>query len=107
MANENRLNSDDLTENAFDSSSDTIIDNFDSDRNELDKLKAEVLALKMFVTEQLYLIKQTIGSPKASEYDINNDVYVKCLNDQILFLKEKNKEKNDIIKSKKIKKIQI
>ena len=99
MGDENTLISDDQIENTFDSSNDTIIDNSDPDLNELSILKAEVHALKLFITEQLYLLKKSVGSPKIGEYDTSNDLYIKSLNEQILLLKEENKAKNHIIQS--------
>ena len=99
MGDENTLISDDEIENTFDSSNDTIIDNSDPDLNELSILKAEVHALKLFITEQLYLLKKSVGSPKIGEYDTSNDLYIKSLNEQILLLKEENKAKNHIIQS--------
>ena len=53
----------------------------------------------MFITEQLYLLKKSVGSPKIGEYDTNNDLYIKSLNEEILLLKEENKAKNHIIQS--------
>ena len=53
----------------------------------------------MFITEQLYLLKKSVGSPKIGEYDTSNDLYIKSLNEQILLLKEENKAKNHIIQS--------
>lgn len=99
MGDENTLISDDQIENTFDSSNDTIIDNSDPDLNELSILKAEVHALKLFITEQLYLLKKSVGSPKIGEYDTSNDLYIKSLNEQILLLKEENNAKNHIIQS--------
>ena len=99
MGDENTLISNDQIENTFDSSNDTIIDNSDPDLNELSILKAEVHALKLFITEQLYLLKKSVGSPKISEYDTSNDLYIKSLNGQILLLKEESKAKNHIIQS--------
>ena len=99
MGDENTLISDDQKENTFDTSNDTIIDNSDQDLNELSILKAEVHALKLFITEQLYLLTKSVGSPKIGEYDTSNDLYVKSLNEQILLLKEENKAKNHIIQS--------
>ena len=37
---------------------------------------AEVHALKLFITEQLYLLKKSVGSPKIGEYDTSNDLYI-------------------------------
>ena len=46
------------SDNAFESSDDTIITNTDIDINDLDKLITEVMALKIFIMDQLYLLKQ-------------------------------------------------
>ena len=53
-------------------SDDTIITNSDVDIIDLDKLKTEVTALKMFTTHQLYLLKQSVGNPKTPEYNCNS-----------------------------------
>ena len=45
------------SDNAFEGRDDTIINNSDVDINDLGKLKTEVIALKMFITDQLYLLK--------------------------------------------------
>ena len=45
------------SDNAFEGRDDTIINNSDADINDLGKLKTEVRALKMFITDQLYLLK--------------------------------------------------
>ena len=52
------------SDNAFKGSDDTIITNSDVDINYLNKLKTEVTALKMFTTDQSYLLKQLVGNPK-------------------------------------------
>ena len=63
------------------------------------------MALKMFVTDQLYLLKQSVGSPKTSECNCNysdnsNNIHVNSLIEQMEeFLKEENKMKNSIIQS--------
>ena len=56
------------------------------------KLKTELSALKMFVTEQFYLLKQSVGNPKNTSCNCNNssEIYIKSLNDQIHFLEEEN-----------------
>ena len=51
------------SDNAFEGSDGTIVINSDIDINDLDKLKTEVMDLKMFVTDQLYLLKQLDGNP--------------------------------------------
>ena len=50
----------------------------------------------MFVTDQLYLLKQSVCSTKAPEYNPSSDFYIKPLTEQIEYLKEKNKIKNYI-----------
>ena len=52
------------SDNAFNGSDDTIITNSNVDINYLNKLKTEVTALKMFTTDQFYLLKQSVGNPK-------------------------------------------
>ena len=52
------------SDNAFKGSDDTIITNSNVDINYLNKLKTEVTALKMFTTDQFYLLKQSVGNPK-------------------------------------------
>ena len=93
MGDENTLISDDQIENTFDSSNDTIIDNSDPDLNELSILKAEVHALKLFITEQLYLLKKSVGSPKIGVYDTSNDLYIKSSMSKYCFLKKKTMQK--------------
>ena len=57
------------------------------------------MALKMFITDQLHLLKQSIGYPKTPECNCNskNDSYIKSLIEQIHYLKEENKMKNSFI----------
>ena len=45
-------------DSAFESSDDTIITNTGIDINDLDKLITKVMVLKMFITDQIYLLKQ-------------------------------------------------
>ena len=52
--------------NIFNHSDNAAVANSDVEIIDLNKLKIEVAALKMFVTEQLYIIKQSVGSPKTS-----------------------------------------
>ena len=55
MADKGILNYQERNDDIFDCSDNTIIDNSDSE-NDLTKLKTELLALKMFVSEQIYLL---------------------------------------------------
>ena len=48
----------------------------------------------MFVSEQIYLLKQSIGTPNT-----NSDNYIKSLEEQMCYLKEENKIKNSITQS--------
>ena len=84
--------------NCFDRSDDTVVTNSDA---EMIKLKTELSALKMFVTEQFYLLKQSVGNPKNPSCNCNNssEIYIKSLNDQIHYPKEENQIKNNIIQS--------
>ena len=54
--NDSNFISEESDNNIFNRSDIEIID--------VNKLKTEVMVLKMFVTEQLYIIKQSVGSPK-------------------------------------------
>ena len=65
------------------------------------KLKTELMALKMFVTDQLYKLKQSVGCPTTSECNFSSkeSIYINSLHDQINYLKEENKIKNSIIQS--------
>ena len=63
----------------------------------LNILKTKVIALKMFVTDQLYLLKQSVGSTKTLEYNTSSDFHIKSLIKQIDYLKEEKKTKNYII----------
>ena len=45
------------SDNAFEGSDDTIITYSDVDINDLDKLKTELMALKMFITDHLSSLK--------------------------------------------------
>ena len=55
MADKGILNYQEQNGDIFDCSDNTIIDNSHSE-NDLTKLKTELLALKMFVSEQIYLL---------------------------------------------------
>ena len=89
------------SDNAFD---DTIITNTDVNINDLNKLKTEVMALKMFITDQLFILfilKQSTGNPKTPECNCNSksDSYITSLIEQIYHLKEENKMKNSFTQS--------
>ena len=88
------------SDNKFsDCSDDTVVTN--SDVNDVTKLKTELLAFKTFVTDQLYILKQSVGCPKTSECNFSSkeSIYINSLHDQINYLKEENKIKNSIIQS--------
>ena len=93
MADKGILNYQEQNDDIFDCSDNTIIDNSDSE-NDLTKLKTELLALKMFVSEQIYLLKQSVGTTNT-----NSDNYIKSLELQMCYLKEENKIKNSITQS--------
>ena len=81
--------------NSLDQNNNTIIGISD----DLNKLKTEVIALKMLVRDQLYLLKQSVGSTKAPEYNPSSDFYIKSLSEQKEYLKEENKIRNSMIQS--------
>ena len=88
------------SDNKFsDCSDDAVVTN--SDVNDVTKLKTELMALKMFVTDQLYILKQSVGCPTTSECNFSSkeSIYINSLHDQINYLKEENKIKNSIIQS--------
>ena len=93
MANDSNSSNKEQIYNTLDQNGNTITGISDG----LNKLKTEVIALKMFVTKQLYLLKQSVGSTNTPEYD-SSDFYIKSLIEQI-YLKEENKIKNSIIQS--------
>ena len=87
--------------NIFNRSDNTAVPNSDTEIIDINKLKTEAVTLKMFVTEQLYIIKQSIGSPKTSVCDCSsqNNICIDSLHDQIDYLRDENKMKNSIIQS--------
>ena len=88
------------SDNKFsDCSDDTVVTN--SDVKDVTKLKTKLMALKMFVTDQLYISKQSVGCPTTSECNFSSkeSIYINSLHDQINYLKEENKIKNSIIQS--------
>ena len=62
-------------------------------------LETELIALKLFVLEQFFLIKKTIQEIKDPNHKVANSTYVATLMGQIEYLKEENKIKNSIIQS--------
>ena len=91
------------SDNVFEGSDVTIITNTDVDIIDLDKSKTEKMALKIFITDQLYLLKQSIGNPKICESNCDSksksDSHIKSLIEQIHYLKEENKIKISFIQS--------
>ena len=87
--------------NIFNRNDNAAVANSDVEIIDVNKWITEVAALKMFVTEQLYIIKQSVGSPKTSVCNCSskNNIYVDSLHDQINYLREENKMKNSIIQS--------
>ena len=88
-------------DSAFESSDDTIITNTGIDINDLDKLITKVMVLKMFITDQIYLLKQQIGNPKTPEcnYNSKSHSYITSRIEQIHYLKEENKMKNSFFQT--------
>ena len=87
--------------NLFNCSDNVAVANSDVQIIDVNKLKTEVVALKMFVTEQLFIIKQSVDSPKTSVCNCSskNNIYMDSLHDQVNYLREENKMKNSIIQS--------
>lgn len=53
----------------------------------------------MFLTEQPYLLKESVGSTKTHECNTSSDIYMKSLIDYIEYPKEEEKIKTSIIQS--------
>ena len=85
----------------FNRSDNAAVANSDVETNDINKLKTEVMALKMSATKQLYIMKQSVGSPKTSVCNCSskNNIYIDSLHDQINYLREENKMKSSTIQS--------
>ena len=66
MGDDSNCISEESDNNIFNHSDNAAVTNSDVEIIDVNKLKTEMAALKMFVTEQLYIIKQSVGSPKIS-----------------------------------------
>ena len=101
MGDDSSLKIEESYNNIFDRSDNATVANCDVELNNINKLKTEVMALEMFVTEQVYTIKQSVGCPNTSECSCSskNNIYIDSLHDQIQYLKEENKMKISIIQS--------
>ena len=66
MGDDSNFISEDSDNNIFNHGDNAAVANSDVEIIDVNKLKTEMAALKMFVTEQLYIIKQSVGSPKIS-----------------------------------------
>ena len=89
------------SDNTFNRIDNTAFANSDVEINDVNKLKAEVMASKMLITEQLYIIKQSVGSPKTFIFNCSskNNIFIDSLHNQINCLREKNEMKNYVIQS--------
>ena len=63
----------------------------------LKKSRAEMIALKSFVVDQIYIMQKKSKYWETSAYCDDSKILVKSLNDQIDFLKSEIKSKNGII----------
>ena len=101
MGDESNFISEESDNNIFNCSDNAAVANSDVEIIDINKLKTEMAALRMFVVEQLYIIKQSVGSPKTSVCNCSskNNIYVDSLHDQINYLREENKMKNSIVQS--------
>ena len=101
MGDDSNFITEESDNNIFNRSDNTAVTNSDVEIMDLNKWKTEVAALKMFVTKQLYIIKQLVGSPKTSwcNCTFKNNIYIDSYHDQINYLREENKMKNSIIQS--------
>ena len=64
VENDRNFISEESDNNIFNHSYNVAVANSDVEIIDVNKLKTEWMVLKMFVTEQLYIIKQSIGSCK-------------------------------------------
>ena len=101
MGDDSNFISEESDNNIFNRSDNVAVANSDVEIIDVNKLKTKMAALKMFVTEQLYIIKQSVGSPKTSVCNCSskNNIYIDSLYDQIDYLREESKMKNSIIQS--------
>ena len=95
MGDDSNFISEESDNSIFNRSDNAAVGNSDIEIIDVNKLKTEVEALKIFVTEQLYIIKQSVGSPKTSACNCSskNNIYINSLHDQINYLREDNKKK--------------
>ena len=78
-----------LNPEEFDNSPDSSSKSTVVEMSDLDKLRAEFLAFKMFAAEQFYLLKQSVGIAKQTAHtSSNSEVNISYLNEQIQYLKE-------------------
>ena len=101
MGDDSNFISEESDNNLFNCSDNAAVANSDAEIVDVNKLKTEVAALKMFVTVQSFIIKQSVGNPKTSvcNCSFKNNIYMDSLHDQINYLREENKIKNFIIQS--------
>ena len=64
MGDDSNFTREESDNNIFNHSDNSAVANSKVEIIDVNKLKTEVAALKMFVTEQLYIIKQSVGSSK-------------------------------------------
>ena len=84
MTNDSRSSNEERIYNTLDQNDKTII----GIRDNLNELIIEVIALKVFVAEQFYFLKQLVGYNTSSD-----NSYIKSLIEQIDYLKEEKKNK--------------
>ena len=87
--------------NIFNRSDNVAVANSDVEIIDGNKLKTEVMVLKVIVSEQLCITKQSVGSPKTPVCNCSskNNIYIDSPHDQNNYLREENKMKNSVIHS--------
>ena len=90
MVDDSSFINEESDDNIFNRSDNTAVANSDVEINDANKLKTEIMELKMFVTKQFYIIKQSVGSPKTSvcNFSSKNNIYIDSLHDQINYLRK-------------------
>ena len=87
--------------NIFNRNDNLAVANSEVEIIDVNKFKTEVAALKMFVTKQLYIIKQSVGSHKTFVCNCSSkiDKYIDSLHDETNYLRQENKMKNSFNQS--------
>ena len=70
-----------------------------NETRELDLLKADLIALKLFVKDQFFIMKKSLEAQSNTGKEFSISVYIDDLKNQIEYLKFENKTKSEIVHS--------